>query len=227
MNDSSSTRDLRKKYQALLAENENLREEVRRLNARLKGVTTAPPPERIPKDAPPAVTTGPAQAAGLPFPAEINNQSDVREKIELFLSLFRGRDDVYALRWENRRKGTAGYSPCCNNEWKDGICLKPRGKCSDCRHRAYVAFDEKTVEAHLRGIIIAGVYPLLLDETCRFLAIDLDAAEWREDAAALRRTASEHGIPLAIERSRSSSTNQTFNPLISDTESQKGYFPLR
>ncbi|HUI44838.1 MAG TPA: hypothetical protein VL122_02450 [Nitrospirota bacterium] len=63
-----------------------------------------------------------------------NNRSDVSDKIRLFMSLFKGRDDVFARRWENKKKGTSGYSPCCLNEWQQGLCSKPKGKCSDCRH---------------------------------------------------------------------------------------------
>lgn len=136
---------------------------------------------------------------------ELNNRSDVADKVRLFTSLFRGRDDVYARRWENKKKGTSGYSPHCANEWARGLCSKPKGKCSDCRHKAYVPFDEKAIEAHLRGNIVAGVYPMLPDETCWFLAIDLDGGEWRKDVAALRGVASEYTIPLAVERSRSGS----------------------
>jgi hypothetical protein len=53
------------------------------------------------------------------------------EKIALFRSLFRGRDDVFLRRWENPKTGKSGYSPICRNEWVRGICEKPRIKCSD------------------------------------------------------------------------------------------------
>lgn len=47
------------------------------------------------------------------------------EKIALYLSLFRGREDVYAMRWEGRN-GRSGYSPACANEWRAQLCGKPQ-----------------------------------------------------------------------------------------------------
>ena len=58
----------------------------------------------------------------------------VGQKVRLFRSLFRGRTDVYSLRWDSRG-GRSGYSPACGNEWRPGVCRKPRVKCSDCDHR--------------------------------------------------------------------------------------------
>ena len=58
--------------------------------------------------------------------AHVNKFSDSLSKIYLFMSLFKGRTDVYAKRWENPKKDTAGYSPVCLNLWKPGICGKPK-----------------------------------------------------------------------------------------------------
>ncbi len=93
----------------------------------------------------------------------INNWSTPTEKIKLFMSLFRGRDDVYAKRWENKKKGTSGYSPVCLNEWRPGLCAKPKGKCADCAHKTYGVLEEKVIDAHLRGLdnFVVGIYPLL------------------------------------------------------------------
>jgi superfamily II DNA or RNA helicase len=128
--------------------------------------------------------------------------SDPTEKIRLFMSLFKGREDVYAKRWQNR-KGILGYAPVCRNEWKSGLCRKPAVKCFDCGHQSYDALDEKVVEAHLRGNIVAGLYPLRLDETCNFLAIDLDDDGWQQDCATVREVCVAFGVPAALERSRS------------------------
>jgi superfamily II DNA or RNA helicase len=198
-----SLRELQEKYQALLAENGRLREELGLLKARLELETSSFLPDRVSEDVSGADATSTGRTIELAFTSEITTKSDAAEKIRLFMSLFSGRDDVYARRWENKKKGTSGYSPYCFHEWERGLCSKPKGKCSDCRNKAYATFDEKVVEDHLRGNIVAGVYPMLPDETCRFLAIDLDDGEWRKDAAALRETASEYAIPLAVERSRS------------------------
>ncbi len=198
----SSARELREQYQDLLAENVRLREEIRELQARLRD-EPLPAPDQISQNTQGAEATLGDRTRKPFLPSLVNGRSDVGDKIRLFLSLFKGRDDVYARRWENRKKGTSGYSPYCINEWERGLCAKPQVKCSACGHTAYVPFNEKVVEEHLRGNIVAGVYPMLPDETCRFLAIDLDEEEWRKDIAALREMASEHEIPLAVERSRS------------------------
>lgn len=84
-------------------------------------------------------------------------------KVKLFRKLFHGRDDVYPVRWEGQQSGKAGYSPVCANEWRRGVCEKPRIKCSDCSHSLYVPITDHVVESHLRGNITAGVYPLLTD----------------------------------------------------------------
>ena len=125
------------------------------------------------------------------------------KKVELFLSLFRGRDDVYARRWENKDGTKSGYSPVCRNEWAPGICEKPRVKCMRCKNREPIPFDKKAVTQHLAGKEIAGIYPMLPDETCLFLAIDFDDDGWQQDVAAVRSACNKKNLPLAIERSRS------------------------
>ena len=127
----------------------------------------------------------------------------VQDKIFLFKSLFRGRDDVYPRLWENVQKGKKGYAPACFNEWVRGVCEKPRVKCGECPNHAFIPVGEQVIEDHLRGRHVIGVYPLLKDETCWFLAVDFDKAGWREDVAAFRDTARAAGLHPAIERSRS------------------------
>jgi hypothetical protein len=123
------------------------------------------------------------------------------------MSLFRGQNDVYAKRWENSQKGTSGYSPACANEWKPGVCQKPKIKCSDCTYKNYLVPDERVVNDHLRSYnnFVAGIYPLLPDDTCYFLAIDFDDEGWQKDIVTLREVCSEFNIPIAVERSRSGS----------------------
>ena len=132
----------------------------------------------------------------------ITKGSPMTEKAALFLSLFQGRRDVYARRWEGKN-GRAGYSPACKNEWKPCICLKPKGKRVNCAHAEYCAYDVAAIESHLRGKAVLGVYPLLQDETCRFLAIDFDEESWRADVAITVQTARESSIPCSAEISRS------------------------
>lgn len=139
--------------------------------------------------------------------ASVTNSSSSREKVELFRRLFVGRPDVFPVRWESARTGRSGYSPACFNEWAKGICGKPKVKCRDCPHQKFIPPDADVIEQHLRGgrdgNFVAGVYPLLQDNTCRFLAIDLDKASWADDANALIETCQAKAVPAALERSRS------------------------
>jgi superfamily II DNA or RNA helicase len=134
----------------------------------------------------------------------ITKYSSSDDKIQLYMSLFIGRNDVYAKRWESK-SGKCGYSPVCLNEWKPAICLKPSGKCSNCKLKDYAEFDNSVVEKHLSGAITAGIYPLLKDETCRFAAIDFDDENWQKDISAVLSLCKKHFIPAYIERSRSGS----------------------
>lgn len=105
------------------------------------------------------------------------------DKVTLFRSLFHGREDVYPVRWE-ARTGKSGYSPACANEWKRPLCVKPWIKCSECENRELVSVTNDVIQHHLIGKHTIGVYPLLPDETCWFLAVDFDKATWKEDANA-------------------------------------------
>ncbi|EFI9928640.1 DEAD/DEAH box helicase family protein [Escherichia coli] len=125
------------------------------------------------------------------------------EKVALFRRLFRGRDDVWALRWESKTSGKSGYSPACANEWQLGICGKPRIKCGDCAHRQLIPVSDLVIYHHLAGTHTAGLYPLLEDDSCYFLAVDFDEAEWQKDASAFMRSCDELGVPAALEISRS------------------------
>ena len=138
----------------------------------------------------------PPESSQLPVPLSTD------EKIALFLRLFHGRPDVYALRWESNN-GKSGYAPACGNEWKPGICEKPRIKCTECPNRLFLPVTERTMHDHLTGRITVGVYPLLQDDTCYFLAADFDEADWREDAQAFMRSCRALQVPASLEISRS------------------------
>lgn len=125
------------------------------------------------------------------------------EKIALFRRLFLGRSDVFPVRWESKASGKSGYAPACANEWKPVVCEKPRIKCSDCGNRALIPMSDSVVFDHLSGKHTIGVYPLMPDETCHFLAVDFDEADWRQDAQAFRQACMELGVPVALEVSRS------------------------
>lgn len=128
------------------------------------------------------------------------------EKVALFLDLFGTRRSAYPRRWENKT-GKNGYSPACDNDSfanrQNGICQKPRIKCSECGHQRFPQLDEHAVESHLRGEQTLGAYAIGADDTCRFLAADFDGDGWRDDVLAYREAAERVGIMVAIERSRS------------------------
>lgn len=199
-------KELFEKYQALLAENSILKEELRSLKAQLgivecQVVSSCEDFNSEPEPEMPYAESENRDA----LLSRINNMSDSIDKIRLFMSLFRGRDDVYAKRWENPKKGTAGYSPVCANEWKPGICQKAKTKCANCTYKSYLSLNEKVIDEHLRGRnnFVAGIYPMCPDETCHFLAIDFDDGEWEKDVTTLREVCTEFKIPIAVERSRS------------------------
>jgi superfamily II DNA or RNA helicase/very-short-patch-repair endonuclease len=146
---------------------------------------------------------------GMGWMATVDRHSLPTAKIALFRSLFRGRDDIYPRRFESRRTGKSGYAPACGNEWVRGICEKPRIKCADCPHRRFLAVTDDVIRWHLSGRddagqpFVAGVYPMLQDETCFFLAADFDKEAWREDSAAFVETCRRMNLACALERSRS------------------------
>ncbi len=139
----------------------------------------------------------------------VDQTSSPQAKIALFRSLFRGREDVYPRRFESRKTGRSGYAPACANEWVRGVCEKPRIKCAECPNRRFLPVTDDVIRWHLSGCdaegqpFVAGVYPLLQDETCFFLAVDFDKAGWRDDAAAFLETCRHLNLPAALERSRS------------------------
>jgi superfamily II DNA or RNA helicase len=140
------------------------------------------------------------------------NASTTEDKIKLFRSLFRGREDVYPRRFESMKTGKSGYQPSCKNEWVEGLCVKPKVKCSNCSHREYIPITDTVIESHLRGNnpqeyghkdFTIGIYPMLLDEKCWFLAADFDKSTWQKDIHAYAKTCAEMSVPISIERSRS------------------------
>ena len=125
------------------------------------------------------------------------------EKIALFRSLFRGRDDVFPVLWTNTRTGRTGYAPACGNEWKRGVCEKPRMRCGECPNQAFLPIRDRVILDHLQGRHVVGVYPLLADDTCWFLAADFDKGDWMQHVAAFRDACRAVELPVAVERSRS------------------------
>lgn len=144
-----------------------------------------------------------------PNPIIIDQHASPDAKIALFRSLFRGREDVYPRRFESRKTGKSGYSPACANEWVRDLCDKRKVKCAECPNRRFLAVTDETIKSHLSGQdsmgreFVMGIYAILLDETCYFLAIDFDKEEWTQDITVVWETCRQLGLPVAVERSRS------------------------
>jgi superfamily II DNA or RNA helicase len=139
-----------------------------------------------------------------PSPPQVEtSRLSTNEKVALFRRLFRGRTDVFPVRWDSKTSGESGYSPACANEWRAGVCEKPRIKCGDCSHRSLIPLSDAMIYKHLAGEHTVGVYPLLEDDSCHFVAVDFDEAEWREDARAFMQSCAALGVPAALEISRS------------------------
>ena len=141
----------------------------------------------------------PASSASTSEPSKLSTG----DKVALFRRLFRGRTDIYPIRWESKTTGKSGYSPACANEWRPGVCEKPRIKCGDCGNRLLIPLSDAVIYGHLAGEHTVGIYPLLEDDSCYFVAVDFDEAEWREDARAFMGSCEALGVPAALEISRS------------------------
>ena len=124
---------------------------------------------------------------------QVDADSSPAEKVRLFRALFAGREDVYALRYENQHSGKTGWTPAVEGGWP-----RPRGG-----RRRYLPFTDEVAEAHLSGRVFAGLYPLIPGDVCRFLACDFDGKGWLLDALAYLDAAATAGIPSALERSQS------------------------
>jgi superfamily II DNA or RNA helicase len=134
---------------------------------------------------------------------KVNSLSSPKEKVQLFKSLFRGREDVFAVRW-TAKNGKSGYSPACLNDWKAGKCGKYRKiSCVSCEYRKLIPLDSNQYYRHLQGDVVIGIYPLLQDDSCFLLAFDFDNREWRNDVKACYETCILYDIPAYIEISRS------------------------
>jgi hypothetical protein len=142
----------------------------------------------------------------------LTSRSNQDDKIALFRSLFKGREDVFPKRFESAKTGKTGYQPCCRNEWIRGLCRKPKVKCADCENRDFISLTDDIIQNHLMGADVysgskrdytIGIYPLLTDETCWFLAADFDKENWIDDVSAYLETCKTYNVQAVLERSRS------------------------
>src|SRR5258708_6632712 len=175
----------------------DLADEVRHARARLAALRTslaaraASAPE--PSDAPASATE--VRAPGPPRTSS--------EKVGVFRTLFRGRADVFPVRFVSKRTGKAGYAPACRNKFVPGVCALPTIKCGECANQAFFLVEDAAVRGHLTGRHVMGIYPLLPDETCWFLAIDFDKKAWLDDVRAFIETCRTMDVSPVVERSRS------------------------
>ena len=204
MNEGIEYKKLQVAYEALQMENLTLKGEVEKLRRQLGLISEEKPSEsQIP--APEEIN---CKADNIEEMAIVHRHSPSSEKIALFMSLFRGREDVYAKRWESKKTGKSGYQPVCANEWQASVCDKRKQTCHACPNRKLSPLDVHAVEKHLRGdeasaSDVIGVYPMLKDETCTFLAVDFDDEDFEKDIQAFRDACRDKEVPVAIERSRS------------------------
>jgi len=150
------------------------------------------------------------------------------QKIDIYMQLFRGRQDIYANRWQNKQ-GRSGYSVACHNEWQQDKCNKPKVKCMECPHQAFKSLDQQAIYNHLSGKQVLGLYPLLKDDHCWLLAADFDKSDWQEAVKAFRKACLESDIFCAVERSRSGNGAHIwifFESLISAKDARKLGFLL-
>ena len=136
----------------------------------------------------------------------------IDERIRLFQSLFKGREDVFARRWFSKTTGKSGYQPVCINEWKQGLCDKKKYRCAMCPNRSFAPLTTQDMYRHLEGkdeycCDVVGLYAIMQDNNCAFLCADFDDKNckygYKEDVLAYVGVCREWLIPYAIERSRS------------------------
>ena len=184
--------NIQERLKTLQEECRRLREENADLRAML-GINHSPPKEPVPQ-AVPVPNLSSTTRSGVSTP---------EEKISLFRNLFRGREDVFATRWEGKG-GKSGYSPAGIMDWRAIHVARPEERKKVARKtRMLQPLTDDAIRNHLTGKQTVGIYPLLPDDTCWFLAVDFDKKSWLADAAAFVATCKRFQVPSAVERSRS------------------------
>ena len=124
------------------------------------------------------------------------------DQTRLFMSIFKGRNDIYARRWE--KNGKSGYSPAYEIDWTEFRAFKAKGgKFSDFPNKRPLLLTTEVIQDHLSGTQTIGIYPLLTDNTSYFIAADFDKENWQEESKAFVKVCKEYGISAYLERSRS------------------------
>ena len=140
----------------------------------------------------------------------ITRQSSPQEKINLYKSLFAGRQDVFALRWFNAKSNKSGYSPVCANKWVSGKCDLKKYTCATCPFKMPIALNDTYIYNHLVGRDefcrdVIGLYPLMEGNLCRFLAIDFDAHAPKTQTSIISSHANERSESAHVQKSTADS----------------------
>lgn len=123
------------------------------------------------------------------------------EKINIYMDYFRGRTDVFAERWESKDK--SGYSPVCSNKFIYGVCNIQKYKCKNCPNQVYKQLTKEDIIRHIKGDTTVGIYPMLDDDTCYFLAVDFDEDDFKESVNIFVNECALYNLDCLVEISRS------------------------
>lgn len=193
--------DLQERYNQLLKQNEILYQE----NEELKSLLCTHGIEYRPKQ---KEVKGSVYSSIVFPPVKLS----LDERVTLFQSFFKGREDVFARRWFSKATGKGGYQPVCMNEWRRGICDKKKIKCAECPNRNFASLTSQDIYRHLEGkdencCDVVGLYAIMPDNNCSFLCTDFDDKNckhgYKDDVLAYVGVCKDWQIPYAIERSRS------------------------
>ena len=126
----------------------------------------------------------------------------MNQEIQIYKTIFRGREDVYARRWE--KNGKSGWSPAYAFDWNEFNAHRAHGgTIKNFEHKTLVPFTDEVINRHLEGKETTGVYPILPDNTSYFIVADFDEASWRGDAKNLVHECEKNGLLAYPEISRS------------------------
>ncbi len=124
------------------------------------------------------------------------------DQLDLYLSLFKGRTDVYARFWE--KNGRSGYSPAYSFDWNEFLSHKDKGgTMNNFENKKLIPLSREIIRSHLMGNIALGIYPILEDNTSYFIAADFDGENWLSDTQKYITNCKNVGLTAYLERSKS------------------------
>jgi len=124
------------------------------------------------------------------------------QQLNLYMSLFRGREDIYARRW--KKYGKSGYAPAYRFDWNEYLNHKARGgNFKNFTNKEIIPLTKDIIKKHLIGAYFIGIYPLLEDNTSCLIAVDFDGKDWDKDSKKFMDECKSLKIPVYIEKSLS------------------------